>query len=196
MIFQQRHSPTVKVWDPYVRIFHWSLVFFFTLAFVTEDDWLRLHTFAGYTVTGLVIFRVCWGLIGSRYARFSHFLYRPSRIAAYLRSLLTRHPKHYLGHNPAGGAMILLMLLMLSLTAFTGMATLATEGLGPLAGTFFAFWSEDLLEESHELFANAMLLLVFLHIAGVLVSSLLHRENLILAMLTGRKKNLEGETHE
>lgn len=191
---QQRHSQSINVWDPYVRVFHWSLVFFFTLAFITEDDWLRLHSFAGYTLTGLIIFRVCWGLIGSRYARFSSFVFSPSSITAYLKSLLTTHPKHYLGHNPAGGAMILLMLLTLSLTAFTGMATLATEGLGPLAGTFISQWSEDLLEESHEFFANSMLFLVFIHVAGVLVSSVLHRENLILAMLTGRKKNHEGET--
>lgn len=190
---QQHNSPSINVWDPYVRVFHWSLVFFFTLAFITEDDWLKLHSFAGYTVTGLIIFRICWGLIGSRYARFSSFVFSPSSIAAYLKSLLTTHPKHYLGHNPAGGAMILLMLLTLSLTAFTGIATLATEGLGPLAGTFFSQWSEDLLEESHEFFANSMLFLVFIHVAGVLVSSILHRENLILAMLTGRKKSHEGD---
>ncbi len=189
----QSQPQSITVWDPYVRIFHWSLVFFFTLAFITEDDWLRLHSFAGYTVTGLVVFRVFWGLIGSHYARFSSFTFTPNSIVAYLKSLLTRHPKHYLGHNPAGGAMILLMLLILTLTALTGMATLATEGLGPLAGTFFSQLSDDVLEEIHEFLANTMLLLVVIHVAGVLVSSLLHRENLILAMLTGRKKNTEGD---
>jgi cytochrome b len=186
---ETRHSHAdISVWDPLVRIFHWSLVVFFIIAFVTEDDWLYLHSYAGYSITGLLIFRILWGLIGTRYARFSSFVTAPSKVREYLQSMLTGRPKHYLGHNPAGGMMIVAMLVVLLLTAFSGMATLATEGLGPLANTFFASWSDDWLEEIHETLANLALLLVIIHIAGVLVSSVTHGENLIRAMINGRKQ--------
>lgn len=181
-------QPEVRVWDILVRLFHWSLVVAFAIAWLTEDDFETLHQWAGYCVAGLLTFRILWGLIGTRYARFTQFIYSPARIKRYLRSLLSGHPEHYMGHNPAGGAMVIALILCLGLTAFSGMALLATEGHGPLASTFFAGWSEDLLEEVHEFFANGTLLLVMLHVAGVLVSSLLHGENLVRAMITGRKR--------
>ncbi|MEH6650982.1 MAG: cytochrome b/b6 domain-containing protein [Motiliproteus sp.] len=182
-------SPTHEmVWDPFVRIFHWSLVAFVVLAYITEDDWLTLHSFAGYAITGLLLFRICWGLIGSRYARFSSFVAKPSSVIDYLKSLFGGHPKHFTGHNPAGGAMVFLLLMMLLLIVFTGMATLATEGSGPLASTFFAQFSEDVLEDIHEALADFLMLLILLHIGGVIVSSFIHRENLVRAMLDGRKK--------
>tara|TARA_R110002095_G_scaffold29024_3_gene28747 strand:+ start:2988 stop:3608 length:621 start_codon:yes stop_codon:yes gene_type:complete len=186
---------TVTVWDPLVRIFHWSLVLFFIIAFITEDDWLYLHSFAGYSITGLLIFRILWGLIGTRYARFSSFITTPSGVKEYLQSLLKGRPKHYLGHNPAGGVMIIVLLLVLLLTAFSGIATLATEGLGPLANTFFASWSEDWLEEIHEVLANFSMLLVIVHVAGVIISSFAHKENLVKAMITGRKAPQTGESN-
>ncbi|WP_210394810.1 cytochrome b/b6 domain-containing protein [Motiliproteus sediminis] len=185
---QPANNRTLTVWDPLVRIFHWSLVICFVIAFATEDDWLYLHSFAGYTIVGLLLFRICWGLIGTRYARFSSFVAGPTGVKRYLKSLFSRHPEHHIGHNPAGGAMILLMMLLLLAVSFSGMATLATEGLGPLAGTFVAGWSEDWLEEIHEALANLMLLMVVVHVAGVVVSSLLHHENLIRAMIDGRKR--------
>lgn len=185
---QTNNPKTEIVWDPLVRIFHWSLVSFFILAYITEDDWLYLHSFAGYAITGLLLFRICWGLIGTRYARFSSFVTHPKSVIDYLKSLLRGHPQHFIGHNPAGGVMILLLIAILLLTALTGMATLATEGLGPLADTFFAAVSEDLLEESHEALANLTLALIIVHVAGVIVSSVLHRENLIRAMIDGRKR--------
>jgi cytochrome b len=185
---QTPHTPTqIRVWDPLVRIFHWSLVAFFIIAFITEDDWLYLHSFAGYSISGLLIFRILWGVIGTRHARFSDFVTTPKTVRAYLRSMLTGRPKHYIGHNPAGGMMIIGLLVVLLLTAVSGMATLATEGLGPLANTFFASWSDDWLEEIHEALANLSLLLVIVHIAGVLVSSIAHRENLVKAMIDGHK---------
>ncbi|MEH6814225.1 MAG: cytochrome b/b6 domain-containing protein, partial [Motiliproteus sp.] len=93
------------VWDIYIRIFHWSLVSFFIIAYVTEDDWLYLHSFAGYSITGLLIFRLFWGLIGTRYARFSSFVTHPRKVLGYVKTLFSGHPKHYTGHNPAGGIM-------------------------------------------------------------------------------------------
>ncbi len=180
-------SGRVVVWDPLVRIFHWSLVACFIITFVTEDDWLLLHSIAGYCISGLLLFRICWGLIGTRYARFSSFVVSPAKVLDYLKSLARGRPDHYLGHNPAGGLMIVVMMVMLLLVSLTGIITLATEGLGPLAGTFFASLSEDLLEEIHEALANLMLLLVIAHIAGVIVSSFVHRENLVRAMFDGRK---------
>lgn len=181
-------APDTRVWDILVRLFHWSLVAAFAVAWLTEDDFETLHQWAGYCVAGLLTFRIMWGLIGTRYARFTQFIYSPARIKRYLRSLLSAHPEHYMGHNPAGGAMVIALILCLGFTAFSGMALLATEGHGPLAGTLFAGWSEDFLEEVHEFFANGALMLVLIHVAGVLVSSLLNHENLVRAMITGRKR--------
>ncbi len=181
----------VKVWDPLVRVFHWSLVTAFIVAYVTEDDYLGLHTQAGYTIIGLVLFRLLWGLLGTRHARFSDFVRGPQTVTTYLKSLLTRHPTHYLGHNPAGGWMVIALLVTLLLTTLSGLLTygIGESAAGPFAalgGNPGGFWSEA-MEEIHEVLANLTLLLVFVHVGGVIVSSLLHRENLVRAMLTGRK---------
>ncbi|HSH29723.1 MAG TPA: cytochrome b/b6 domain-containing protein [Thiohalobacter sp.] len=183
-------TDTVKVWDPLVRIFHWTLVLAFFTAYLTEDGWLDLHTLAGYTVLGLVAFRLLWGLVGSRHARFSDFVVRPRTVLAYLKDVLSLHPRRYLGHNPAGGMMIVLLLASLLATTGFGLAVYAAEeGAGPLA-----LWlsdasegTEHLVEEVHEFFANLTLFLVAVHVAGVIVESLLHGENLVRAMVSGRK---------
>jgi len=179
---------TIKVWDPLVRIFHWSLVFFFFLSYFTEDDWMTVHSYAGYIVGFLIAFRLIWGVIGTHYARFTDFITGPREVNNYLKQIIVGKAKRYIGHNPAGAAMIVLMLTSLSLTVVSGMAMFATDGQGPLAGSFFASWSDELLEETHELLANLTLFLVIAHIAGVLLGSLIHRENLIRAMITGEKK--------
>jgi len=200
---------TTPVWDPLVRIFHWSLVAFFFIAYLTEDELLSVHVYAGYAVAGLIGFRLAWGLIGTRHARFSDFVTSPTAVFRYLGRLLAGRAPHYTGHNPAGGAMILALLVSLALTTFFGMALIGGDGNGPLAGTFVASWSGEWLEEAHEVFANVTLFLVFLHVAGVVVSSLLEGQNLVKVMITGRKtipstattmenapadRNLEGET--
>ena len=166
----------IRVWDLPVRIFHWLLVLSFTGAFVTaESERLRdVHVMLGYTVLGLLAFRLVWALVGTRYARLSSFAFGPRAVADYLRSLLTMHPKHYLGHNPAGSWVIYLLVLLGITAGATGYATYNDIG---------GEWMEDL----HEGAANAMLALVFVHVAGVVVSSLLHRENLVKAMVTGYK---------
>jgi cytochrome b len=171
-----------------VRIGHWTLVFTFITAYITEGE-APVHMWAGYLLAAVVLFRLLWGFIGTRHARFGDFLYSPARILAYLRSLLGRRPEHYRGHNPAGGVMILLLLLSLALTAGSGMALYAVEEhAGPLASLMTASESaEEFWEELHELFGNLALVLVIVHVAGALVSSYLHRENLVKAMVTGRK---------
>jgi cytochrome b len=183
------------VWDPLVRLFHWSLVSAFFIAYFTEDDLLDLHVYAGYLIAGLLVFRLVWGIVGSRHARFSDFVKRPSEVWAYLKSLLTRHPKRYLGHNPAGGAMVIALLLSLVLTTVSGIAIYgAGEAAGPLAASLSGlgdFWA-DVLEEIHEFFANATLALVFFHVLGVLMASFQHKENLVKAMVDGRKPADEG----
>ena len=172
----------------------------FSVAYITEDDFEVLHVYAGYLVLGLISFRVVWGLIGTRHARFSDFVCGMKTTKLYLKSILTGKPKHYLGHNPAGGMMILVMLVSLFALSYSGLATYAEDGKGPLAQTEISivatayaheshhrsakgkFW-----EEIHELLANFTLFLILMHLVGVLVSSVVHRENLVRAMVTGKK---------
>jgi cytochrome b len=128
-------TKTVSVWDPLVRIGHWTLVIAFFTAYFTEEDFLTQHTWAGYVVGSVVLFRIIWGFIGSKHAKFKDFIYSPSAILVYLKGLVSRKPQHYLGHNPAGGVMVFALLLSLSATTYTGMALYAVEkNAGPLAG--------------------------------------------------------------
>ncbi|MCP5162174.1 MAG: cytochrome b/b6 domain-containing protein [Hahellaceae bacterium] len=188
------HNNEVRVWDPLVRLFHWFLVGAFFLAYLTEDDFITIHSWAGYTVLGLLVIRIVWGLIGTRHARFSDFVYSPKNILIFLKDTLALRAKRYLGHNPAGGAMVILLMLSLIATTVSGVVLFGVdEGQGPLASWVINhenFWAE-MLEEVHEFFANFTLFLVFVHVAGVIVESLIHRENLIGAMFSGNKRKLD-----
>ena len=188
MLDSQNKADMVKVWDPLIRIFHWSLVLTFFLAYVTEDSWENVHVIAGYIVAVLVGFRLVWGVIGTRRARFTQFVKSPRAVLVYLKQMIRFKVPHYLGHNPAAAAMIVCLLISLVMISISGMMIIAGEGEGPLAGTIFASFNHGLVEELHELFANFTVLLVCLHVAGVLFSSFLEKENLIRAMITGRKK--------
>jgi cytochrome b len=184
-------STTVKVWDLPVRLFHWSLVAAFTLAYLSEDDLLTLHVVAGYTIAGLVLFRLVWGLIGTRHARFTDFVKPPAEVVSYIRDILAFRARSYVGHNPAGGAMVIALLISLVLTSVSGLAVYgAKEMAGPLAATFSGIspFMAEALEEVHEFFANFTLLLVVLHVAGVLLASFQHKENLVRSMVTGIKQ--------
>ena len=165
-----------KVWDPLVRIFHWSLVAAFIAAWITGDELDRIHILAGYTVLGLVAFRILWGLVGTKHARFADFVRRPSTVAGFLRDIVRFRAKRYLGHNPAGGAMIVALLVMLSVIGGTGYMM-----------TTDAFWGVEWVEEAHELAVNVTLGLVALHILGVALASFEYGENLVRSMFTGRK---------
>lgn len=189
MSTDDQKASTIRVWDPLIRIFHWSLVLSFALAFITEDDWLSLHVQAGYAVSLLIGFRLIWGLIGTRQARFFTFIKSPAAVMSYFRQMLSLKVPHYLGHNPVAAVMVVALLCSIALTAFTGMVTIASEGQGPLASTIFASWRGDWMEEVHEFFANFTLILIIAHVSGVVLSSLLDGENLVKAMITGRKKN-------
>jgi cytochrome b len=192
----------VKVWDFAVRIFHWSLVLIFITAFSTGDDESQIHILAGYGILGLVVFRFIWGFIGSKYARFWNFIYRPRHILAYMRSLLSGNPIYFTGHNPLGGMMVIALLVSLIMTAWTGIELEASADRGLLANkthvinTVFVEDShepnnkhegDEDWEELHEFLANLTLVLVLLHISGVIAGSVLHRENLIKAMISGVK---------
>ncbi len=181
----------IKVWDPLVRIFHWSLVATFFAAYLVEDDWLSLHVWAGYSVGGLVLFRVLWGFIGPQHARFSDFVRSPWDALTYLKEELRGQAQRYIGHNPAGGAMVVALLLSLSFTVAAGLVLYgAGECSGPLGGWLCnrSGWLPEAAEEIHEFFANFTLFLVVLHVAGVIGSGFLHRENLVAAMWHGRKR--------
>jgi cytochrome b len=167
----------VRIWDAPVRVFHWLLAFSFAGAYLSAESevWRLLHVTLGYTLGGLLLFRLVWGLVGTRYARFASFVRGPAAVLRYLQSLRTGQPEHHLGHNPAGAvAIVLLLLLGLALSA-TGYASYNDLGPGWLA-------------ELHDWLANAMLLVVIGHLLGVVVASLQHRENLVRAMLTGFKR--------
>lgn len=165
----------VPVWDLFVRVFHWGTVALFATAFLSPDDkWL--HEPVGYVLLALVLARIIWGFVGGRYARFTSFVVSPSGLLCYLKLLRTGAAPRHLGHNPAGGAMIILLLVMLIVVAGSGWMTETDRWFG-------VPWVDHL----HHLSAHLLLALIGVHVLGVVVSSVLHRENLVRAMITGRK---------
>ncbi len=178
------------VWDILVRLFHWTLVAAFFIAYITEDDYITIHSWAGYTIIGLLAIRIVWGFIGTKHARFSDFVFAPKTIMQFLKDTFALKAKRYIGHNPAGGAMVILLMLSLIITTLSGLVIFGIEeSQGPLAewvSGFSHFW-EEVFEGVHEFFANFTLFLVFVHVAGVLLESLIHRENLVAAMVSGKK---------
>jgi cytochrome b len=214
---------TIQVWSPLIRIGHWTLVIAFFTAYFTEDDFMNLHAWAGYIVGIYLLIRIVWGFMGAKYACFGNFIYSPTKILGYLKNLIARKPQHYIGHNPAGGAMVIALLVSLAGTTLTGMKLYAVEeNKGPFTITAQQALlkiqsvsliteakaedddedeeskdldidhkvdkqAEEFWEELHELLANLTLLLVFLHIGGVIASSIIDKEKLVKTMLTGEK---------
>jgi cytochrome b len=167
----------VRVWDAFVRIFHWSLVSLFILAFVTGDETEWLHLAAGYAIAVLILLRIIWGFVGPQHARFSDFVRTPREVIGYVRSAIPLRASRYLGHNPAGGAMIIALLAMLIGISASGFMM-----------TTDAFWGAQWVEDLHECLVYTTLGLIALHVAGVVFSSIEHGENLVKAMITGRKR--------
>jgi len=174
--------PKILVWDWPVRIGHWLMAGGFVLAWLTaESETFRLvHAVSGAVVLAVAAFRLPWGFIGSRYARFVDFVRGPAAVKEYAESLLKLEPAHHVGHNPAGGWAIVLLLGLGILTALAGWAIYNDLG-------------GHLMEELHEGLASAMLTMVFIHLIGVFSGSLLHGENLVPAMLTGHKQGTPEE---
>lgn len=172
----------ICVWDFPTRTFHWLLALSFVGAYITGDsERLRdIHLLLGYLMLGLIGFRLIWGIVGTRYARFSSFWFKPSTVVEYVRSMFRGKPQHFVGHNPAGSVAIFLLLGFSLLAGVSGLALYNEIG-------------GEWLEELHEVSANAMLVVVIVHIIGVFVSSFLHRENLARAMITGTKSGEPAE---
>ena len=186
-------SDDLKIWDPGIRLFHWALAATFALCWLSGDELQALHVYSGYLIGLLVAFRLIWGVIGPKHARFTDFVRSPSAIRSYVGQALRLNAPRYLGHNPAGGAMVIALLAALTVTVTTGIGLYAaTDFAGPLAGVVRGEFLADVLEEIHEFGANLTLALVVLHLGGVLFSSLAHSENLVRAMITGRKKGLHA----
>lgn len=166
----------ILVWDLPTRAFHWLLALSFFGAYLTaESEKFRdVHVMLGYTLLGLIAFRVLWGVVGTRYARFTSFAFGPRAVLDYLRSLLTLNPQHFLGHNPAGSVAIWLILSLGLLSGASGYAVYNDLG-------------GELLEELHEAASNLMLAVVGVHVVGVIASSVMHGENLVKSMITGYK---------
>lgn len=172
----------ILVWDAPVRVFHWLLALSFAGAYVTaeSDRWLAVHVTLGYTMAALVAFRLVWGLLGTRYARFGSFVRGPAALVRYGRALLSGRPEHHVGHNPAGAVAIVLLLSL-------------SMGIVTTGWLFYDVSGANWLKELHEGAAGLMLAVVALHIGGAVLTSLLHRENLVRAMINGKK---EGTPHQ
>ena len=166
----------VKVWDWPVRVFHWTLVASVMGAYFTgeNEDYERLHQTLGWVAAGLIAFRLVWGLIGTRYARFTEFVRGPAQVWAYVKSLRSDQPQHFVGHNPVGAVAVMVLMSLTVLSVYTGWLATADD---------VAEW----LEEAHEIAVNTLITLVLVHVIGVAWSSRTHGENLFKAMLNGRK---------
>lgn len=175
-MLNSKTAQRVLIWDLPTRLFHWLLALSFIVAYFSADSerWALVHITCGYTFLALIIFRLIWGFAGSRYARFSEFVFKPSAVLRYLAGLFHGRPSHYAGHNPAGS-----------------LAILAVLSLGLTCGVSgWLIYAEDVcwLDLTHEASAKLIMALVLVHVFGVLVSSRLHRENLVRAMIDGKKK--------
>jgi cytochrome b len=166
----------ILVWDTPTRVFHWLQVLSFSVAYLTafSERTRNYHVALGYILLGLLAFRLLWGFIGTRYARFRSFLFNPKEILSYLLTLLKGRPAHYLGHNPAGSVSVWLLLALGLFVCITGVLALQDA-------------ASDLVVDLHGLGTNVMLGVIALHLIGMLASSILHRENLVRSMFTGFK---------
>lgn len=168
---------TIRVWDPFVRFFHWSVAGACAIDLTVLDDGKLAHRWIGYGVLALVAVRLVWGVVGTRHARFTDFVPGPRALLAYLGALLRGREPRFIGHNPAAAVMILTLLTLLAAIGATGWMQ-----------TLDAFWGVEWVETLHRGLANLLVALVAVHVAAAVLESLRHRENLVLAMITGRKR--------
>jgi cytochrome b len=167
----------IRVWDPFVRAFHWALAASFAVAWISSESSVGLHDAAGYVAGALVTLRIAWGFAGPRYARFAQFVRSPQTVIGYLRAVRHGFERRYVGHNPAGGAMIVVLIGAMAATAFSGWL-LTTD----------AFWGSEVMQRVHSALADGLLASVLVHVGGVAYASVRHRENLVRAMVVGDKR--------
>ena len=178
----QKSGAMLRVWDPFVRLFHWSLVLGMGAAWLTSSIRSDTHQWIGIAVAALVVARIIWGLVAKGHARFAEFVRGPSAVIGYLRDILRGAERRYIGHNPAGGAMIVVLILFILGTCISGWEM-----------TTDAWYGDDAMQLAHSAFAYSVVALVVLHLAGVVLASVRHRENLPRAMVTGLKRAPEGD---
>lgn len=166
----------VLIWDAPTRVFHWMQAISFVGAYLTSESERNrdIHVAFGYIMLGLLVFRLLWGFLGTRYSRFSSFVFKPGETIAYLLSLFKAKPKHYLGHNPAGSVAVWLLLSIGLFICVTGVMALQDN-------------ASEAVVKMHGVATKVMLAVILLHLIGVVVSSVLHRENLVRSMITGYK---------
>jgi cytochrome b len=212
MALQQKRVP---VWDAFVRVGHWALVAAFTVAYLTGEGegnttTTTVHAWSGYAIGVIIVLRILWGFVGPTHARFVDFVYRPASVLRYLIDLVLGRARRYIGHSPAGGAMALVLLVCLTATAASGLVAYGDQGKGPLASGLPALVThayaetnkdehrgraerrsesaESAIGDLHGTLANLTLALVVLHVLGVGLASIAHRENLVGAMIVGKKR--------
>ena len=191
------YNRQIPVWDIAVRLFHWLFVCGFVVAWFTEGEWMPLHIAAGIMLYCLIVMRLAWGFIGTAHARFSDFVYRPGVVLRYLKDVVALRADRYRGHNPAGGAMIIALLICVLLTCSTGLLLYGGDAWrGPLAWLMkhVDYSGIEFLDWLHVFSAKLTVVLVFFHIGGVIWESVLHRENLVKAMITGYKPKFADRT--
>lgn len=185
---QQPQTKENNVWDPLIRLFHWILVLACSVAYFTQEKDYELHLQSGYLVLGLVGLRVLWGFLGTTHARFRDFVFSPGEVVRYLKSVAAGSAQRYMGHNPAGGMMVVAMLLNLLIITLSGVALDGAENrAGPLADSMLFLYT-DMIKSLHELATDIWVVMVALHLLGVVHTSIVHRENLVRSMVTGRKR--------
>lgn len=168
---------TVKVWDPVVRLFHWTVVTACVLNLFILEEGHYWHRVTGYVVAAVLTVRILWGFVGTRYARFAQFFPTPSKVAGQISGILDGHEQRYIGHNPLASVMMLTLMALLAATCLTGWMQ-----------TLDAFWGDEWLENVHAVLANGIMVLALVHAAAAIVESWRHKENLVWAMVTGRKR--------
>ena len=197
-----------QTWDLALRVFHWLLVTFFCISYLTSDIEDSIHPYSGYVIIGLLCFRIIWGFVGGKHARFADFIYTRQQIINYAKGMMSGKLPQHEGHNPVASLMVFALLASLIVTTFSGLKAYGEEGHGPLAaqstftiiaeaqasasyeknGKEHEHEHESIWEEVHEFFANFTVFLIVLHIMGVIISSRLEKQNLVKAMITGHKK--------
>ena len=187
-----KNAQKIRIWDLPVRLFHWTLVVLLAVSYFSGragGDWMKFHFWSGYAILTLILFRIAWGFVGSTTARFSHFVKGPRAGIAHLREFLGRGRTHDVGHNAVGGAMVVALLLAVLLQVAAGLFSADTD-LGTVNGPLALLVADKWIERAtafHKFWINVLLWMVALHVLAAIVYLVWKRQNLIGAMVSGRK---------